>query len=454
MDIDRRSKINSIIFIISYVFMGVLGGVTLDTMVTFLDADPATKTIAAGMSVIMGIGFYGGAILLLVIPKFGYKKTLICSPVFYIIGTIILVKFTSPLIIAISASIVMIGVCMFDAILSPYLTCYTTEKDRDKVFSTTMWTNVVGMVIGTWSGGKLIALRFADRLHVSYDSAKTLTESVDKFNSLQLNAYVGAHRDALLIYTVVAVLCLIPLIFIKEIPADYRNVNASKKKEKINWKPFLTKYILFFIVFSFLIRFGASLITPYFSVFLSRMGIDRATTSALISYQYFAMVIFMMASPWIVKKLGRVGALGGLSLVSIPFMLIIANGAAFGTHMVMAVGLGLFFRSGFMNAASPVQQSLPMEFVNKEARPAYNAVIYVAQGLAQVVAGLIGERFIFNLTNGYGKAYYITAIIYTIACVMLLVIYMKKYNRLPEDDTEEANSDVALEASSDGQAQA
>ncbi|WP_194191092.1 hypothetical protein [Clostridium chrysemydis] len=59
MDIDRRSKINSIIFIISYVFMGVLGGVTLDTMVTFLDADPATKTIAAGMSVIMGIGFYG-----------------------------------------------------------------------------------------------------------------------------------------------------------------------------------------------------------------------------------------------------------------------------------------------------------------------------------------------------------------------------------------------------------
>lgn len=444
MDFEKRSKFNSWMFILAYIVMGVLGGVAMDTMVTFLDASTATKGIAASMSIIMGIGFYGGAVLLLVIPKLGYKKVLACSPIAFIIGMLLITKFKSVPIVAVSASIVMIGVCMFDAVLSPFLTCYTTESNRDKIFSTTLWTNTAGMVVGTWSGGIIIAHRFAHRLGINYNEAKALTEKIKTFNSTQLNAYVGAHKDALLIYAAIAILCLLPILFIKEVPQDYAKVqkDPNVKKEKINWNAFLNKYIVIFVLFAFLIRLGASLITPYFSVFLSRMGIDRATTSTLVSSQYFAMVIFMIVSPWIVKKIGRVVSLGGLALMSIPFMLVIANGAAFGSHMVMAVGIGLFLRSGFMNAAMPVQQSLPMEFVTKEARPAYNAVIYVAQGLAQVIAGIIGKQFIFNLPNGYGKAYYVTAVIYVIASVMLLIVYTKNYNRPSKNN--DVKEDVAI----------
>ncbi|WP_138203064.1 MFS transporter [Haloimpatiens lingqiaonensis] len=437
MEMGKRSSFNSWMFIISYIFMGILGGVALDTMVTFLDASAATKGIAASMSIIMGIGFYGGAALLLIVPKLGYKKVLAFSPIAFIGGTFLITKSSSVMLVAIAASIIMIGVCMFDAILSPFLSCYTTEENREKIFSTTLWTNIAGMVVGTWSGGKLIANRFASRLGVGYGEAKALTEKIAEFNPTQLQAYVGAHKDALLIYAIVAAISLIPILLIKEVPQDYKKVK-KETKEKMNWKAFLNKYIILFVLFSFLIRLGASLITPYFSVFLSRMGIDRATISSLISYQYFAMVIFIFVSPWIVKKMGRVVSLGGLALISIPFMLLIANGAAFGSHMVMAVGTGLFLRSGFMNASQPVQQALPMEFVTKEARPVYNAVIYVAQGIAQVVAGIFGKQFLFLQPNGYSKAYYVTAVIYTIASVMLLVVFMKKYNRPQhENKTEE-----------------
>ncbi len=445
MDFEKRAKRNSWMFIIAYIFMGVLGGVAMDTMVTFLDASTATKGIAASMSIIMGVGFYVGALILLIIPKIGYKKTLVISPIAFILGMLLITKFKSVPVVAISASIVMIGVCMFDAILSPFLTCFTTEENREKVFSTTLWTNTAGMIVGTWSGGKLIAYRFAQRLGISYDQARELTEKIKSFDPVQLQAYIAAHRDALLMYIIVAILCLIPILFIKEIPTDYRSSKTKKKKEKLNWGAFLNKYIVLFVVFAFLIRLGASLITPYFSVFLSRMGIDRATTSSLISYQYFAMVIFIIISPWIVKRIGRVTSLGGLALLSIPFMLIIANGAAFGAHMVLAVGLGLFFRSGFMNAALPVQQSLPMEFVTKDARPAYNSVIYIVQGFAQVIAGIIGETFIFGLPNGYGKAYYVTAVIYTIAAVMLLVVYTKKYNRAPKKQESQVDVEAEVE---------
>lgn len=436
MEMQKRSIFNSWMFIIAYIFMGVLGGVALDTMVTFLDASAATKGIAASMSIIMGIGFYGGAALLLIVPKLGYKKVLAFSPIAFIGGTFLITKSSSVMLVAIAASVIMIGVCMFDAILSPFLSCYTTEENREKIFSTTLWTNILGMIVGTWSGGKLISHRFASRLGVGYAEAKVLTEKIADFNPTQLQAYVGAHKDALLIYAIVAAMTLIPILLIKEIPQDYRKVK-KETKEKMNWKAFLNKYIVLFVLFAFLIRLGASLITPYFSVFLSRMGIDRATISSLISYQYFAMVMFIFVSPWIVKKLGRVVSLGGLALVSIPFMLIIANGAAFGSHMVMAVGTGLFLRSGFMNAAMPVQQALPMEFVSKEARPAYNAVIYVAQGIAQVVAGVLGKQFIFSLQNGYAKAYYVTGVIYIIASVILLVVFTKKYNRPQHGKSEE-----------------
>ncbi len=110
-------------------------------------------------------------------------------------------------------------------------------------------------------------------------------------------------------------------------------------------------------------------------------------------------------------------------------MMIIANGAAFGAYKVLAVGVGLFLRSGFMNASQPVQQSLPMEFVGKELRPAYSSVIFVVQGAAQFIAGGLGMKFLFSRPDGYTIAYYVTASIYIVASIMLLTVFYKRYNR-------------------------
>ena len=149
------------------------------------------------------------------------------------------------------------------------------------------------------------------------------------------------------------------------------------------------------------------------------------------------MVIFLFISPWVVKKLGNVIALGGLALLSIPFMLIIANGKIFGGAMVFAVGAGLFFRSGFMNCANPIMNSLPMEFISKNTRPAYNSLIFVAGGVTSIIAGQFTKFFLFKIPGGYSKAYYITAVIYTLAAILLLVVYTKKYNRHKNDKKED-----------------
>ena len=432
MEERKRKKLNTWLFIVIYAFMGILAGVALDTMVTFLDASESTKAVAASMSIIMGIGFVGGAGLLFFIPKVGYKKILLTGPIIISAGILMITKIHNVSIVFICAGLVMIGVCMFDAILPPFLSCYTTDEERQKVFSTTIWTNILGMVIGTWVGGRLIATRFSSRLGLSYKEGSKLTEDIKNFSPEQLTQYIGAHSDVLLIFIGVALISMIPIFILKEEKKDYTKVtaDAGKTKVKTNWKDFANKYVIFFLAFGFLIRLGAALVTPYFPIYLSRMGIDRATTSSLISYQYFAMVIFVAVSPWIVKRIGRVGALGGLALVSIPFMLIIANGAMFGAYKVIAIGMALFLRSGFMNASQPVQQSLPMEFVSKEMRPAYSSIIFIIQGSAQFIAGGLGMKFLFSRPGGYAMAYYVTGTIYIIASLMLIVVFYKKYNRV------------------------
>lgn len=149
------------------------------------------------------------------------------------------------------------------------------------------------------------------------------------------------------------------------------------------------------------------------------------------------MVIFLLISPWVVKKVGNVIALGGLALLSIPFMLIIAKGKMFGSCMVLAVGIGLFFRSGFMNCANPLMNSLPMEFVPKNVLPAYNSLIFVAGGVTSIIAGLFTKYFLFKIPGGYSKAYYVTAVIYVLASILLIVVYNKKYNRHGQNSEED-----------------
>lgn len=424
---QRRNKINAYLFIVLYAIMGIISGAAFDTMVTYLDIFESTRRVAESMGIIQGIGFVGGASMVLLVPKIGYKKTLFLGTIVLVLGLYLVMHVSYFFIVFTCVSVVLIGISLFDAILPPFLSCYINAEGRPKIFSTALWTNILGMVIGTFMGGKFIIYYFSHKLKISYDAALQLSTNVKGFDAAKLHAYALAHQDVLMIYVIITAVGILPILFLRENKSDYQDV--EKKEEKMDYKALVNKYTIMFLLVVFLIRAGACLITPYFPIFLSHMGIDRGTTSALISYQYLANVIFIACSPFIIKRLGRVVTFAGLSLVSIPFMMVIANGAYFGAHKVLAVGLGLFCRSGFMNAGQPVQQSLPMEFVPKFARPAYNSLLFIVQGSAQFIAGTLAIYFLFSHEGGYTLAYYVTAIIYFLASILLLIVFTKKYNK-------------------------
>ncbi|WBW97164.1 MFS transporter [Oceanirhabdus sp. W0125-5] len=439
MNESKRLTFNAWMFIIIYAVVGLLGGVCLDVLPTYLSISPETVNLAKSMSIFLGLGFLGGAALLLLIPKRGFKFVISLACIGSMIGLGAVKYVSSVPVLAVITGVMFVGVCLFDAILPSFLTCYTNEKNKNFIFSTAIWTNIAGMTIASFFGGTLITWQFGKILGIAYDKAKELTANTEAFTAIQNQAYLDAHTEVLFMFVAVAVIAFIPVLFIKQNPVDYKEVE-KKEKKKFDWSIFANKYIVLFVLYTFLIRFGAGLITPHFSVFLSKMGIARSTVSQLVAYQYGAMVLFVMVSPIVIKKLGKVVCLGGMALLAIPFILLIANGQAFGSAMIPAVGIGLFFRSGFANLSSPVQQSLPMEFVSKELRPAYSSVIFVVMGAAQILAGLFSRSFLLQLENGYGISYYVTGAIYASAAIMLLLVFTKKYNR---SNSDEENAEAA-----------
>ena len=442
----KRYRWNSWIFIISYAFMGLMSGVAFDVLVTFLQQ--VSIETASSYSAYMGMSNFVCAAILLLVPIIGYKKVILTGPVMTIAALVAISFINVRLIYPVATLAILVGVTLFDVILPPYLTAYTDEANRNKVFSRAMYINVIGMVIATFFGGSITVRRLATRLAISKDAAGHLTENLKGMTTEQMDQFIFAQRDVLLFFVIVCALSLIPLLFIKEKREDYFEEEKTAKAEKkgFDWSIFKNKYVVCWLIYFALIRFGASLICPYFSVYLNNeLGISRATTSQLVSYQYIAMVLFLIISPWVVKKIGNVMALGGLALLSTPFMLMITNAPMFGKGMVAAVGLGLFLRAGFMNCANPIMNSLPMSFVPKNSRPAYNSLIFIAGGITSIIAGKFTELYLFKTPEGYSNAYYITAVIYIIASILLFTVYYKKYNRVDLSNEEETEVTASAE---------
>ena len=243
---------------------------------------------------------------------------------------------------------------------------------------------------------------------------------------------------------IVSLLAVVPVLLIKERREDYKVTEPKEKlpfaqKAALFRKAILNKYTVIYLLYWGLINFGMGLFTSYYTVFLNRnLHIDKATASFMVSLSYLALIIFMLFTPYLVKKIGQVYTLGGVSLLSVPFMLIIANGDKFGKFMIPVVGIALFMRSGFVNLSYPVDSSLSMEIVDKELRPVFATVINVVAGIASVLSGWFTGNILFVTQEGYRTAYYIAAVFYGIACTILLV-GLRKFNwSLSEDEEKES----------------
>lgn len=431
---DKKRHIwNICMFIISFTLSNLISGIIYDTYVNYLQE--VARPVATSFWSYYGYATFISAVMVLLVSKIGYKWTLLFCPATSFGALIAILYINKPILYQVMTVLSLVGLQLHYAILAPYIATHTIPKNKTIWYSRTYWIGYAGWALTTYLGGLLTVSRFATRLGKGFNEAQRLTKYLDSLAPGLKSTYISANRDVLFITAIVAAISIIPVLFIKEKKEDYQVVDGvktnrfSKKNISTIFKAMTNKYVIAYLVYWALINFAMGLFTPYYTVFLNRnLHIDRSTASLLVSISYLAMVIFIMFTPKVVKKFGQIVTLAGVFFLSIPFMIIIANGDKFGKFMILVVGVSLFIRCGLANLGGPIDSSLPMEIVPKELRPAMSSIVNIVAGLMSIAAGKYTGKYLFVEQVGYKTGYYLAAVLYFVGCIILMKVFMKKYN--------------------------
>lgn len=422
----KKESFNCLMFIIVYCFIGILNGILYDVLMTFLQL--TSREIAGSFSSFLGVATFISAGLMFAVTKVGYKKIMLFGSITSALSLTLTIFSKGTLIKSVGILLLISGITMFDVIIAPFLSSFTNSSNRNIYFTAAFYTNVIGSLLGTFTGGPLIVSFFSAKLNISYESAKTLTESISSFSNLQKGAYIEAHKKVLMLFILVLILMIIPIFLIRETNRDYHSSN-EKSKNKLDFKAVCSKYALLYLIYVVICKIAVSLIVPYVSIYLGTLGINRASVSIIMTAQYLAILVFMPFAPFFIEKIGQVNMLAWFSLAAVPFMFIIGNGGIQGLSTISIISTSLFFRSGLINATSPVFSSFPMELVEEKYRPAYSSIIFIVQGISQTITGIFAKNLLFKSNVGYGKAYFVAGALFALAQVFLLLNFIKLHSK-------------------------
>lgn len=436
----KREKRNLILFIISYVINNLVSGILYDTYVNYLQE--VSMNIATSFWAFYGYATFISAAILLLVPKTGYKRLLVFCGVATSMAIFCILYLQSESIFYITTLLSLVGVQLHYIMLAPYVATYTGRLRDGGIqwYTRTYYLGYVGYFLTTYLGGVFVVKMFSLRAGTTYGEAKELTGYIADVSDGLKNAYIQGNEDVLLIVGVIGALAIIPALLIKEVKGDYseadkENVPFSQRMKEVA-RVLLSKDAVVYLVYWMVISFAMGLFTSYYTVFLNRnLHIDKATSSLLVSISYIAIIVFMILSPIAVRKMGKVVTIVFTVIFSIPFMLIIANGDKFGSFMVPMVGMALFMRAGLANLGSPAESSLTMSIVPKSLRPAFTSLINFLAGIVSIISGNFTGQILFVTQEGYRTAYYIAAILYFIAAIIMF-FGLRKYNRNGNEEEE------------------
>ena len=430
---DKRYKRNVWVYVLIYGLLGGVAGITLYTLVSYLDI--IAPQVVTGLNMYSAIGQAIVAIFLLYVHKVGYKKILLITPIITVISMIVTVLSDNTAIVALAYILITAGVSLYDFMYPLMYTVYVPREKRTFMMSVVMCVNLIMQAIVSFFGGKIVVWVFSLKQGISYQEASILSADSSKMNSLQLHNYIIGYKTVIIIAIILTALAFFSAFLLREKRDDYIETKKEKEQNKaknaLDFKVLAKKDVILWLVFLGLTQIGILLVVPYFPIYLNEfLHIQRGTVSTIISFQTLAMVLGYMCAPWLEKTMGSVVSNAVTTILCIPMMLLIAKGNIFGGAVTIVIGIILFIRSGLANAAMPIQQSLQMILVSKDMRPAFSSLMTIINAIIGILVGLFTQNVLLKSSAGYATAYYITSFFYFAASILLLIFFTKKYNRV------------------------
>lgn len=270
---------------------------------------------------------------------------------------------------------------------APFFMENSTEKNRLALFSFSFADNVFSTMIGYFVFGNI-----TEKLGHSFN-------------------IVNALKYSIIISGFLGLLACIFVFMIEECKENCATVQKAFYKDML--KVIKQRNSINFLIYNFIIGFGAGLVVPYFNVYLKyKVNISTEQIGVIMALAQGSMGIGGLITPLMAQRFGKVNTIIMCQMASIPFLMLIAMPPS-----IVIVSVAMFMRNGLMNMAGPIVGNMSMEIVNRSERSIFASVNNIAgnlsRGLSAVVAGFIMN----NLKNGYEIPYFITSILYLVATV-------------------------------------
>ncbi|WP_243186927.1 MFS transporter [Clostridium muellerianum] len=328
----------------------------------------------------------------MIVNKYGKKKGILLGICFVPVTSLFQGYFENKLLILIFATLQGCAMSFLMVSEGPFFMENGTEKNRLKLFSYSFADNVFATMLGYFIFGHV-----SGKLNTFLGSVISLRYSII---TASLMGMIG---------------CIFAFLLKENNSVVYKNTgNFYKDSLNILKQKKPSK----FLIYNFIIGFGAGLVVPYFNVYLKyKVNITTEQIGIIMSLSMAAMGIGGLITPIMARRYGKVKTIITCQIVSIPFLMLIAMPPS-----IIIVSLALFIRNALMNMTGPIVNNMAMELVQGNERSIFASMNNISNNLSMALSAVIAGIIMNHLANGYEIPYFITAIMYFIA-----TLYFYKY---------------------------
>lgn len=271
----------------------------------------------------------------------------------------------------------------------PFFMENSIEKNRLKLFSISFVINVFSNMIGYFVFGQV-----SHKLELKFNSIEALKYSII------ISGLIG------FIACFFVIRIKMSLITTKD--TNDLDVKIKESLIKVYLHILKQKQPSQYVLYNFIIGFGAGLVVPYFNLYLKyKINISTETIGLIMALAQGAMGIGGLITPIMAKKYGKINTIIICQTLSVPFLMLIALPPS-----VVVVSAALFMRNALMNMAGPIISNLAMEMVDSNHRPIFSSIINISGNLSRALSAMLAGFIMNHMVNGYELPYFITAFVY------------------------------------------
>lgn len=328
--------------------------------------------------------------------RFGRRRSLLIAIVLASIAGLGQVLFTTSGAILLIFSAIRGASNTFKSIVqSPLLVENSTPSERMHLFSVNSALSHLAGFVGSNVGGIM---------PVFFLSALNITKNIE----------VAPLRIALIVSALFWLVSAIPVLFMKEAAKVERKGQGGRGFAVVLKNPIARNLA----IHNMFIGAGAGLVVPFFGVFLKeQLQATTAQIGFITGGTSLVLIVAVLVTPLLVKKLGKVRSVVFTQGMSIPLLIVMAS-----SRSLWVVTIAYWFRNSLMNMSSPITGSFSMEIVPREHRATTASLMSMSNNLTRAVSATVGGYMMDNISNS--APYYGTAVIYTIAVLFYFRSFM------------------------------